>query len=58
MSTEKHHSLTVYAIYLIVPGRESPLELKRYSESEGQLHTGSQALHLPLLLLLGEVNCS
>lgn len=29
MSTEEYHSLTAYAIYLIVPGRESPLELKR-----------------------------
>lgn len=45
MSTEKYHSLTAYAIYLIVPGCESPLELKRCSEAaEGQLWKGSRAL--------------
>lgn len=45
MSAEKYRSLTAYAIYLIVPGCESPLELKRCSEAaEGQLRQGSRAL--------------
>lgn len=40
MNTEKYHSLAAYDIYLIVPGCESPLELKRCSEAEqGQLCT-------------------
>lgn len=44
MSTEKYYSLTAHAIYLIVPGCESPLELKRCSEAaEGQLCKGSWA---------------
>lgn len=41
MSTENHHSLTAYAFHLIVPGCESPLELKRCSRAaKGQLHRG------------------
>lgn len=43
MSTENHHSLTAYAIHIIVPAHESPLELKRCSRAaEGQLHRGSK----------------
>lgn len=45
MNTEKYHSLAAYDIYLIVPGCESPLELRRCSEAvEGQLCKGSWAL--------------
>lgn len=44
ISTEKYHSVAAYAIYLIVPGCESPLELTTGSEAaEGQLRKGSQA---------------
>lgn len=47
MNTEKYHSLAAYDIYLIVPGCESPLELRRCSEAvEGQLCKGSRALTL------------
>lgn len=59
ISPEKYHSLAAYAIYLIVPGCESLLELKRCSEAaRGQLHKGSQALHLPWHLPPVEVNSS
>lgn len=45
MNTEKYHSLAAYDIYLIVPGCESPLELKRCSGVvEGQPCTGTRAL--------------
>lgn len=52
MSTEKYRSLTAYAIYLIVSGCESPLELKRCSRvAEGQLCKGSNACLGTYLLL-------
>lgn len=40
MNTEKYHSLAAYDIYLIAPGCESPVELKRCREAvQGQLCT-------------------
>lgn len=44
MNTEKYHSLAAYDIYLIVPGCESPLELRCRGVLEGQPCTGRGAL--------------
>lgn len=45
MNTEKYHSLAAYDIHLIVPGCESPLELRRCSDAlRGWLCTGTRPL--------------